>query len=139
MKTVHRYHILLLCLVLGTVTAFAQSENIEWEAKSHLVSIDGYDVEIESNLDKQGSIFSWEQVSNLSSRTQHYTVTSVTGSWDSQHDLGNIAYTLSSEDDGATLSVVGTAEGITMELTIIDGNGSPFKSHVFTIDTFTNL
>ena len=139
MKTIYKYYVLALCFFMGSITAFAQGDNLEWDAKSYLVSIDNYDVEIESNLGKQGSTFTWEQVSNLSSRTQQYTVTSVTGNWDAQQNLGNLSYTLSSEDDGATLSVVGTTEGITMEFTILDGNGSPFKSYVFTIDTFTNL
>ena len=124
---------------MGSIMVFAQSENLEWDAKSYLVSIDNYDVEIESNLGKQGSTFTWEQVSNLSAQTQQYSVTSVTGNWDAQQNLGNLSYTLSSEDDGATLSVVGTTEGITMGFTILDGNGSPFKSYVFIVDTFTNL
>ncbi|MHA7843210.1 MAG: hypothetical protein ACX93I_07815 [Winogradskyella sp.] len=112
---------------------------MEWEAKSHLVSIDGYDVEIESNLSKQSSTFTWEQVSNLSSRTQQYTVTSVTGTWDAQHNLGNTSYALSSPDDTATLSIVGTTEEVTIEFTVLDGNGNPLKSYVFTVETFTNL
>lgn len=139
MKTTYRSYILALCLFIGSLVTYAQSPSMEWEAKSHLVSIDGYDVEIESNLSKQSSTFTWEQVSNLSSRTQQYTVTSVTGTWDAQHNLGNTSYALSSPDDTATLSIVGTTEEVTIEFTVLDGNGNPLKSYVFTVETFTNL
>lgn len=130
---------LMLCFFIGTAVTLAQNENIEWSAKSYLVNINDYDVEIESNLSKQASTFIWEQISNLSSQTQQYTVTSVSGTWNAQQNLGSINYTLTSEDDNANLIVSGTTEEVTMQFTILDTNGNPFKTYVFSIDTFTNL
>jgi hypothetical protein len=139
MKTIYKNYMLMLCFFIGTAVTLAQNENIEWSAKSYLVNINDYDVEIESNLSKQASTFIWEQISNLSSQTQQYTVTSVSGTWNAQQNLGSINYTLTSEDDNANLIVSGTTEEVTMQFTILDTNGNPFKTYVFSIDTFTNL
>lgn len=139
MKTIYKIYVLVLCFFIGTAVSLAQNTNLEWTAKSYLVSVNTSDVEIESNLSKQSSTFTWEQISNLSSQTRHYTVTSVTGNWDAQQSLGTINYMLTSEDDDASLTVLGTTEEITMQFIIRDENGNPFKTYVFTIDTFTNL
>lgn len=139
MKTIYKIYVLVLCFFIGTAVSLAQNTNLEWTAKSYLVSVNTADVEIESHLSKQSSTFTWEQISNLSSQTRHYTVTSVTGNWDAQQSLGTISYMLTSEDDDASLTVLGTTEEITMQFIIRDENGNPFKTYVFVIDTFTNL
>lgn len=140
MKTIYKYYVLALCFFVGSIMAFAQGENLEWDAKSYLVSIDNYDVEIESNLGKQGSTFTWEQISNFSTLTVQYSITSISGQWDLQQQTGQLNYTLtSSTAESATLLVLGTDEGVSMTFTLVDANGDGSKTYEFTLESFTNL
>lgn len=139
MKLLNKFYAVCLCFFIGTAITLAQNENFEWTAKSYLVSINDVDVEINSNLSKQASKFTWEQVSNLSTHSQQFNVTAVTGSWDTSQNLGNLSYQLNSTDTSASLLVSGTTEDISMQFTIHDENGNPVKTYVFLIDNFTNI
>ncbi|MEO1030301.1 MAG: hypothetical protein AAFX55_02795, partial [Bacteroidota bacterium] len=128
MKTLYKFRLLALCFFMGTVISVAQDANMDWSAESYIVSIDTQEVAIASNLGKASSTFTWEQISNLSTRTIQYTVTSGSGQWDMQQQTGQLDYTLTSDGDSGTLSVLGTAEKITMTFTVLDGNGNAFKT-----------
>ncbi|MEO1030034.1 MAG: hypothetical protein AAFX55_01455 [Bacteroidota bacterium] len=139
MKTLYKFRLLALCFFMGTALGIAQDADMDWSAESYIVSIDTQEVAIASNLDKASSTFTWEQISNLSTRTIQYTVTTSSGQWDVQQQTGQLDYTLTSDGDSATLSVLGTSEGITMTFTVLDGNGNAFKTFEFDIDSFSNL
>ena len=139
MKTIYKFRLLALCFFMGTVLGMAQDANMDWSAESYIVSIDAQEVAIESNLGKASSTFTWEQISNLSSRTIQYTITTSSGQWDTQQQTGQLDYALASDGDGATLTVLGTSEGVSMIFTVLDGNGNAFKTFEFDIDSFSNL
>tara|TARA_R110002051_G_scaffold289798_1_gene352907 strand:- start:309 stop:686 length:378 start_codon:yes stop_codon:yes gene_type:complete len=123
----------------GTLVAFSQN-NTHWEAESFIVSINDIDVAITSNLSKQNGIFTWEQISNLSSQSTQYEITSTTGNWDAQLNIGSISYMLTTEDNtNATLTIRGITEELTMHLIIYDASGHLLKDYIFIIENFTNL
>ncbi|MEO1032428.1 MAG: hypothetical protein AAFX55_13540 [Bacteroidota bacterium] len=139
MKTLYKFRLLALCFFMGTAISVAQDANMDWSAESYIVSIDAQEVAIASNLGKASSTFTWEQISNRSTRTIQYTITSGSGQWDVQQQTGQLDYTLASDGDGATLTVLGTSEGVRMTFTVLDGNGNAFKTFEFDIDSFSNL
>lgn len=136
MKAHYRNYLLALSLLMGTAPGLAQNGDMDWSAESLIVSIDGHEAEIRSYLDKSPSTFTWEQVGNLSSRTVAYSVTSSSGSWDPQHQTGELGYALTSANGNATLAVLGTEEGIAMTLTVANAEGTALKTLVFEIATF---
>ena len=136
MKTRYKDYLLALSFLMVTALGFSQIENMDWSAKSLLVSIDTQDVEIKSNLSKTSLTFTWEQVSNLSTHTMVYSITSSSGSWDTQQQTGQLNYTLTSARGNATLVVLGTEDDIAMTLTAANAEGNEIKTLVFTIETF---
>ena len=141
MKVILKYKGLLLCfgLLLISFLGFSQNSTAQWTAESYLVQINGTTVEIKSNLSMQQSVLSWQQISNLSDRTTTFSVTGVTDNWDWEQQTGSIAYTLSSEDGNANLTITSTDDQILMNLTQFDQNGNPIQNYLFTIDSLTNL
>ncbi|MDC0009579.1 hypothetical protein OAE03_03375 [Winogradskyella sp.] len=139
MKYINKYHALVLCFLVGTICASSQN-NIQWNADSFAVGINDVDVAITSNLSKQNGIFTWEQISNLSSQSTQYEITSTTGNWDAQLNIGSISYMLTTEDNtNATLTIRGITEELTMHLIIYDASGQLLKDYIFIIENFTNL
>ena len=136
----NKYSLLILCFFIGTVVSFSQNQNTEWSAESYLVSINGTDVEITSNLTMQGTTFTWEQLGYNTTNTNTFTIASVTGNWNMQDGIGELNYELiTSEDTLASLTVTGTTEGITLSLIVNGTNGATDNSYTFYIETFTNL
>ena len=136
----YKFYMLALCFFMGSITVIAQSEHTDWSAESYLVAINETDVEITSNLSKQDATFTWEQVGyNNAIDTTAFAITTVTGNWNTQDNLGTLSYELSSDALSANLTVTGTTEGITLVLTINHPNSSTSDSYAFYIDTFTNL
>jgi hypothetical protein len=141
MKRISSYklNLLNLCFCLGTILSFSQTQNVEWEAESFLVTINEVDVEITSNIIKQGTTLTWEQIGYNNSDTSSFAITAVSGDWDTQTSLGELNYNLTSGELSANLAVTGTTEGITMLLLISDVNGTLVNSYTFYIETFNNL
>jgi hypothetical protein len=141
MKLISSYklNLLNLCFCLGTILSFSQTQNLEWEAESFLVTINEVDVEITSNMTKQGGTFTWEQIGYNNTDTSSFAITAVSGDWDTQTSLGELNYNLTSGELSASLAVTGTTEDITMQLIVSDANGTLVSSYTFYIDTFNNL
>lgn len=136
---IYRSYFVILCFFLGTLISIAQTVTIEWSAESYLVALNDVDVEIESHLTKQDTTFTWEQIGYNNSDTNLFTVTSTAGNWDSQNNLGELTYELTTEDSSANLTLTGTTDGITLTLLVHGLNGSPNENYTFYIETLTNL
>jgi len=54
--------------------SFSQNQNLEWTAESFFIVANGTDVELTSNLTKQGSTFIWKQIVYNTSDTSTFTV-----------------------------------------------------------------
>ena len=139
MKTIYLKYTLIVTLVLSSLTTIAQNESFDWEAKSYLVDINSTSVQIESNIIKQSGIFTWEQVSNLSSNTIEFNITSVTDNWNSQSQTGTINYELTSLDGNASLTLTGFQDEILLTMVLLDDQGQAVKNYVFLIDNLTHL
>ena len=139
MKRIYLTYTLLLSFMLSSFTMIAQNTTFDWEAKSYLVDINTKPVQIESNISKQTGVFTWEQVSNLSSNTIEFTITSATDNWDIQSQTGTVSYDLTSLDGNATLTLTGTQEEILLAMTLLDEQCQHLKNYVFLIDTLTQL
>jgi hypothetical protein len=141
MKPIFSYKLnsLTLCFCLSTILSFSQTQNLEWEAESFLVAMNGVDVEITSNMAKQGGTFTWEQIGYNNTDTSSFAITAVSGDWDTQTSLGELNYNLTLGELSASLAVTGTTEGITMLLIISDVNGTLVNNYTFYIETFNNL
>ncbi len=139
MKITYQRYTIIIAFILSSFTMIAQNASFDWEAKSYLVDINTTPVQIESNISKQTGVFTWEQVSNLSTNTIEFTVATATDNWDIQSQTGTISYGLTSLDGNATLTLTGTQEDILLTLTLLDDQGQPLKNYVFLIDTLTQL
>ncbi len=140
MKTIiYQIHAIALCLMLGTALSFSQSTNSDWTAESPLVSINEVAVEIASHLSKTGTNIIWEQTQGTNTDSNTFVITNSSGSWDTQTNLGQLDYDLTLDDTIASLTVIGTSEEITINLTIYQPDGSVGSTYDFDIETFTNL
>lgn len=139
MKQLHIFRkalLVLLALTSGTI-AFAQSTPNQWTAESPLVTANGVDVELTSNLNKLNDSLSWEQIGYNTSSTTVFNITASTGNWDTQTHTGQLSYELVDTNTTATLTVEGTTESITVTLVVHTTNGD--NTYTFYIETYTNL
>lgn len=135
----HTYKILLftICFFMGTIVTFAQDQN--WSVDSPLVNINGTDVELNSVLIKDGTSITWQQVGYNSTESYTYTITGVSGNWNSQTHQGELIYDLSIDNTAARLEVKGNSEGIILVLTMtVEGNSSEDR-YEFITENITNL
>ncbi|WP_299101958.1 hypothetical protein [uncultured Winogradskyella sp.] len=142
MKTISLYKLNLItfCFLLGTLFSFSQNEHIDWSAQSYLVGVNGTEVELNNNLTKQGTNFTWVQNGyNNTSETSSFNISLVTGNWNTSDNTGEIQYDLTTEDSTASLIINGNAEGIIVVLSINDVNEIAAESYTFYIESLTNL
>lgn len=138
-SSLYKINLLALFFFLGTVASYSQTQNLEWSAESYLVAINMVDVEITSNLTKQNSVFTWEQLGYNTSDTSTFNITAISGNWNAQDNIGALNYELTSDGLSAALTLTGTTEGITLLLSINGANNTTSDSYTFYIETFTNL
>ena len=124
---------------MSTVTGFSQNQVMNWSAESDLVTINDVDVELKSIFTKQGTSLTWVQEGYNTTQTNIYNITSATGNWDVQNQLGELDYVLTNGDESATFKVTGTSEGVTLLLIINNGENTPDDSYSFQLEIFTNL
>lgn len=132
------YHI-ALCFFLGTMVSISQNQNIEWSAESFLIVANGTEVELTSNLTKQGTTFTWEQVGYNTTDTSTYTITATSGNWNTQDNIGELNYDLTLEELSANLTISGTEEGVIAILHINSADASGHDTYTFYIETLTSL
>lgn len=138
-SSLYKINLLALFFFLGTVASYSQTQNLEWSAESYLVTINMVDVEITSNLTKQNSVFTWEQLGYNTSDTSTFNIAAISGNWNAQDNIGALNYELTSDGLSAALTLTGTTEGITLLLSINGANNTTSDSYTFYIETFTNL
>ncbi|MBC2844625.1 hypothetical protein [Winogradskyella flava] len=140
MKLIITYRLMLLCIGFLTMSqqGFSQNTSMDWVAESFLLNVNGTDVEISSNITKQGTAIVWEQQNPGTTQSTTFNLISVTGSWNIQNGTGSIDYELDQEGISATMNVIGTSEGITITLTYYANNSSTDEM-IFQIDNLDQL
>ena len=73
---------------------------------------------ITSTLTKTGDTLTWTQVANGNTQTGSFSITAVSGSWDSSTSTGSLTYTMEVLNTPCTLELNGDSNGITATLTI---------------------
>lgn len=135
----YKFYLLTLCLAIGTIVGYGQSESLNWTGECYLVTINEVNAEISSSLTKQGSTFTWVQQGSNTSDTEIFSIVSTSGNWDNQAKLGELNYNLILAELTGFLSVTVTNEGVLITLRINGQNGNDHYNYVFTMDTFTIL
>ncbi|MGB3151619.1 MAG: hypothetical protein WBB27_13250 [Maribacter sp.] len=135
----YRTHLLTACFLLSSVLSFSQGQGLEWQAESNILLSNETEVMLTSNLTKQGSVFTWEQIGYNTSETITFNVSSTTGNWNAQNSTGELNYVLNSTETTATLTLDGNQDGVIAILIINGENAATTNSYTFYIETLTNL
>jgi hypothetical protein len=131
-----QFYMLALYLFIGTGLLFSQNTAVNWSAESGLITVNAVDAELSSLLTKQGNTIVWEQESHETTLSDTFSILSITGNWDNQNALGTITYGLSIDGVDGSLQLNGTTDGITMTLSLSNGNATA-NTYTLHIDTLT--
>lgn len=141
MKRISQYnfYLLAICFFMGSMVGTSQTQNMDWLAESLVIMANDTEVELVSNLTKQGTSFTWEQVGDSTSDTSIFTITAVSGNWNIADNTGELTYDLTSEESSGSLTLDGNADGVIVILSINGTNGATNDSYTFYIETLSNL
>ena len=119
-----KYKILLLLIGLLLSTFNIQAQNQDWTAESNLIITGTSQAEVNTNLSKNGMALSLEQIGYNSNDTTTFTITSISGNWNTQSHLGQIIYNIEMDNNtiSGMLTITGTSEGVTIILSLVGDN-----------------
>jgi hypothetical protein len=138
MKTSNNYvkQLLYACLILMGMVSYSQSPNIQWTAISNSATVDAVDVQVNSDLSRNGSQLVWSQNGGQTTIEDIFIITAIKGEWDANTMQGNIEYDILSDGEQGTFKIMGDGQSITMVLEL-SNEQSEGSTYVFYINSFT--
>ena len=123
-------------LILLSLSAFSQSQSLNFTIQSNSVEIDGDIIEMQSNMVKLDNELVWTQQLDGNELKTTYTITNETENWNKGNSQGEVVYALEINGYQNTLTITGDSNGVSAILSTVKSNGQN-ENYVFNISTIT--
>ncbi|GGI58495.1 hypothetical protein GCM10011444_28040 [Winogradskyella haliclonae] len=100
----------------------AQSNTFNFSLSSDTLSIDNQIIEQDVTFIKDGNSLKFIQQVGTSTIEKSFTINSVEGDWDVENTIGNLTFSITYQTYNATFSLLGTSEGVHVELLVNQPN-----------------
>lgn len=120
MKTLYTF-LFSLFLTATSISSFAQNNSIQdFTIESDEITVQNNTANILSTITKNGSTLTWTQNQNGNTLVSNFSITNITGQWDSTISAGNIVLSISLEGSSEMITLTGDDNGISMVMSSTD-------------------
>lgn len=122
--------------LIGSMNIAAQSNTINFTAEGDTITTNGQTISVTSTLQKDGNTIIWTQTSQATQETVSFNIMNTEGQWDEGTSTGALTYSLSFNENEATLSLTGASGSINATL-LVSVSETQQQAFAFSLNTIS--